>query len=237
MSESILLVGKLVFASMGVAVGVSLAAQARREGGPGLHTVALAAIAIGGLGLLAAPVADWLESPAIAVAGELAIRAGLLLLCAFIAGTFRPGAAGLVAASGCGVLLLGSMGWDLFGQPSLLDYDYRRWSSHANQASVALPFAWSAGESMVLWMRARRRVALGLAEPEVVERFMLWAVTTTCFVAICGLAIVNGFALSRGAGEVAACAQATRGLLYVVIAGCIWRAIFRSAPAAEPSAA
>ena len=239
MSESILLVGKLAFASVGLAVGVRMAILARREGGFGLHSVALAAIAVGGFGMLVAPAADLLESGALAVVSELGVRVGLLLLCAFIAGTFRPGPVGTVAASACGLLLLASMAWDILGQPSMIQYDYTRWSSHGNQAAVALPFAWSAVESAVLWIRARRRVALELEEPEVAERFLLWTITTACFVAICGLAIANGFALAAGAPELSGAAQATRGLLYGVITVCIWRGVFRhlSAPDATASIA
>src|SRR5690606_30936279 len=35
---------------------------------------------------------------------------------------------------------------------------------------------WGAGEALVYWRRMRRRVALGLADPLVADRFLLWGI-------------------------------------------------------------
>lgn len=236
---TVFLLGKLAFAAVGVAVGARLAASVRRDwagAGLGLHTVALAAIAFGGLGLAVAALAPVLESFGWAVAGEVGIRAGMLLLCVFIAGTFRPTAVGVVVALLCGVGLVGSIAWDIAAQPSLLDYDYTRASSHANQLSIGLPFAWVTGESALLCSRARRRLALGLAEPGIVRRYALWASATASFVGICGLAIAAGLADAAGAARAAAWAHGLRGLLYFVIVAAVWQGIFRPlSTGAEPS--
>lgn len=234
MAGTILLLGKLAFALIGVAVGIRLAGETIRSG-VGLHTVALAAICIGGVGLLAMPAAQPLESVALVLVGELAVRIAMLLLCAFIACTFRPGPAGVAAAVGCAVLLLSSLVWDLRAQASLLDYDYTQPSSHANQLTVAVPFAWSAVESFLLWARARRRLALGLSDANLVRQYLLWTITTGCFVAIAGLAIASGLAQAAGAAREADLAQALRGVLYFVITACVWRGIF-SHRVEEPAA-
>lgn len=225
MGGVVLLLGKLSFALIGIAVGVKLA-PAAREDGLGLHTVALAAICIGGVGLLAMPAAKPLDSMPLALLGELAVRAAMLLLCVFIAGTFRPGPGGVVAALVCAALLISTLVWDLLAQASLLQYDYTQLSSHANQLSVAAPFAWSAAESGMLWSRARRRFALGLIDAILVNRYLLWCVTTGCFVGIALLAVASGLAQSAGATGGADLAQGGRGLLYLVITACVWRGLF-----------
>lgn len=226
MGALLFLMGRVAFAAIGVAVGWQLVGEARRGGGIGLHTIALAAIAVGGLGLLAMPLADALASQGLSLAGEIAVRVAMLLLCFFVAGTFRPGPAGVAAAGLCSVLLVATLVWDALAQTSLVAYDYTRPSSHANQLAVAIPFAWSALESAVLWRRNRRRMRIGLGDPVLAERFLLWSAITTCFVGICLLAIAAGLASAAGATHGAALAQGLRGGLYLAITGLVWRARF-----------
>lgn len=220
-------IGKIAFAAIGVAVGWQLAAEVRRGESPGPHRVALAALSVGGLGLVAMPLADALGSEALSLGGEVAVRIALLLLCLFIARTFRPGALGLAGAAACGLLLLATLAWDVAAQPALTRYDYARPSSHASQLSAAIPFAWSALESGVLWRRARRRLRIGLGEPVLAERFLLWSLATACFVAISLLAIAAGEAEAAGLAERADRIHGVRGLLYLTISGLVWRARFR----------
>jgi len=226
MGDAAFVLGKIAFAAIGIAVGGQLVAEARRGDGLGLHTVALAAVGVAGLGLLAMPLADALGSERLSLAGEVAVRAALLGLCFFVAGTFRPGTAGLAAAAACAALLVGTLLWDVLAQPSLLRYDYTRPSSHANQLAVALPFAWSALESGAAWRRARRRVRVGLEDPRLAEHFLLWSLATACFVGICGLAVAAGLAEQAGAGRGADLAHGLRGVLYLAITGLVWRARF-----------
>lgn len=237
MGAVIFLIGRVAFAAIGVAVGWQLVAEARRGDGIGLHTVALAAIGVGGLGLLAMPLADTLASEALSLTGEIAVRAAMLLLCFFIAATFRPGPAGVAGAAICSALLIATLVWDVHAQPSLVHYDYGRPSSHANQLAAAIPFAWSAVESAALWRRARRRIRVGLGDPVLAERFLLWSAITTCFVAICGLAIVSGLAHAAGATRGAGVAQGLRGVVYLAITGLVWRARFAGSHPVESPAA
>lgn len=230
--------GKLAFAAMGVAVGVRLAARARERGFLGLHTVALAAICAGGLGLLLGPVAEAQGSMPLLIASESGVRAGMLLLCVFIAGTFRRTPVGVAGAALCAVFLVAAIVWDLRAQPSVGSYDYARPSSHANQASIAIPFLWATLESAAHWMRGRRRLTLGLADPLAVRSFLIWSATTGCFVGVCALAIFAGVASAAGAERAADIAHALRGVLYLAITAGVWMGLFqKSAVDAEPSRA
>ena len=224
---ALLVVGKLCFAVVAVAVGWKLASELRREGGGlGLHALALAAIAIGGVGLIAIPIGQAMASSPLAFAGELGMQAGMVLLSVFVWRTFRAqGSLGAVAALTCIATLVGTFAWDVAAQASLIDYDAVLPSSHAYQVGVALPFLWSCVESAVLWSRGRRRLALGLADPEVVSRYLLWAFVTACFVSICILAILAALAHAAGEASLSGAAQGLRGLLYLAISVGIWRGV------------
>lgn len=237
MGATLFLLGKVAFAAIGIAVGCNLAARIRHSGEMGLHTIALAALGIGGLGLLAMPMAGLVGSEALSLAGEVAVRIGLLLLCFFVALTFRSTPVGFGLATLLSVLLIVTLAWDVTAQPSLLRYDYRRPSSHANQLVAALPFAWSALESGAEWLRARRRMRLGLCDPAVAERFALWSLTTGCFVAIALLAVAAGAASAAGARGEADLAHGLRGALYLAISALVWRGMFGTQAAQAGSAA
>jgi hypothetical protein len=233
-----LTLGKLVFAAMGVAVGVRLWAKARRHGFWGLHSIALAAICIGGIGMLLEPLAQARRSMALMIAAESGIRAAMFLLCVFLAGTFRRTRVGYAGAALCAVFLVAAIVWDLLAQQSIAAYDYARASSHANQVSIAIPFLWATLESHAHWVRGRRRLALGLADPLVVRTYLIWSVTTGCFVGICALAIFAGVASAAGAEQAAGIAHALRGILYLAITAAIWLGLFHDKSAvAEPSRA
>jgi hypothetical protein len=48
---------------------------------------------------------------------------------------------------------------------------------------VGLAFAWAGAESLAYWRTSRRRLALGLADPVVTHRFLLWGIASaTSFV-------------------------------------------------------
>lgn len=237
MSDAILMLGKLVFAAMGIAVGFKLAGTMRERGASGLHTVALGAICTGGVGLMGLPVANALESVPVLWLAEAGIRIGMLLLCVFIAGTFRPSPVGWTAATVSGAFLIGAIVVDLRTQTGFEGYDYTAWTSHANQLSIAIPFLWATSESVTLYLRGRRRLELGLADPIVVRSYLIWAVTCACFVGICTLAITGGLATAAGHPMVAGLAHGVRGVLYLVITASIWMGLFRRAPQPHASPA
>ena len=65
---------------------------------------------------------------------------------------------------------------------------------------VGLSFLWTALESLTYHRMLRRRLALGLADPVVVNRFLLWALSGLALVALCGgigASILAGYAPLR----------------------------------------
>jgi hypothetical protein len=243
--EGILILGKLCFAAIAVAVGARLAREVRSQDAIGLHALALAAICIGGIGLAIIPIGQSLgDTPTgagVVLTGEWSMRAGMVLFCVFTWRTFRPeGLLGVAVTGGCAALLVGALVFDILSQPSVAHYDYGLPSAQLSQLSIALPFAWSCFESGVLWDRARRRLALGLADPAVVRRYLAWWCAMLCFVLICLLATVAGGAHDAGRNGLADAAQAARGILYLAVAALAWLGFFSStrrtpAPAAAPS--
>lgn len=73
-------------------------------------------------------------------------------------------------------------------------------------AGRALPFAWSAAESWHYHAKLQKRLALGLADPVVTDRFRLWALNTTSVsiaFAIFGVAVAQGIPVSSSPGVLA----------------------------------
>ena len=64
MASGVLILGKLCFAAIGIAVGARLARDLWSRGEVGLHAVALAAICVGGIGLAAIPIGQSLGDTA-----------------------------------------------------------------------------------------------------------------------------------------------------------------------------
>jgi len=116
-------------------------------------------------------------------------------------------------------------------------YDYGLLSAQLCQLSIAVPFAWSCLESGLLWGRARRRLALGLADAAVVRRYLVWWFAMLCFVLICVLAMAAGEARDAGRNGLADATQAARGILYLVVAALAWLGVFSSARKAPAPAA
>jgi hypothetical protein len=227
-----LLGGKLAFGAAGIAAGSHVLGMARRDGGFGPHALAAVAIAAGSLGLLLFPLARALPGSVlpevVSGAGEILLRVAFALLAVFVWRVFRPDsrAAGLAAAA-CGLLLLATFTWDLRVQPSLALYDATLPSAWAAQFSFALVFAWSCGEAALEWRRARRRAALGLADPLVAHRFGLWAVATGALVGVSLLGNAVGFAQSRGLTDLEGGLMLVRGLLYLPAVLAVWLGVFQ----------
>jgi hypothetical protein len=105
---------------------------------------------------------------------------GIGLACAFLftQRVFRPGASWAIAFAGGGIALLG---YGLVaGIAFVLRAPDRAGMSSPDspviwlQLAAVLAYTWSATEGFRCWAQARRRMRLGLADPVVVNRFLLW---------------------------------------------------------------
>lgn len=110
-------------------------------------------------------------------AGLLGVHVPVAAIALFTWRVFRPRAPwatalALALAGGTAALL----GWALAispeGAAGLMRPGPLYWA--ANAAKVGA-FAWACAEATLYWGRARRRLALGLADPVVTNRFLLWA--------------------------------------------------------------
>lgn len=76
-------------------------------------------------------------------------------------------------------------------------------------AAVGLAFAWSAVESLREWSASRRRQAIGLADPVVTHRFLLWGVasaTSCALMAVVVACVLKDMTIMREALPLAAMA-------------------------------
>lgn len=231
LAATTLLGGKLAFGAAGIASGFQVLRLARQQGGLGPHALAAAAIASGSLGLVLFPLAPLVPGKAgpevVGGAGELFLRVAFALLAVFVWRVFRPTsrvAAGAVA--GYLAFHLAVFTWDLREQPSLAHYDAKLASAWVSQLSFSLVFGWSCVESLLEWRRARRRVLMGLATPEVAHRFVLWAIATAALVGVCMLGNAVGFAEQQALPALHAWLTFLRGLLYLPAVVAVWVGFF-----------
>ncbi len=235
LASSILIAGKVAFAAVGLLAGTRLAGLARREGGLGPSGLAATMILVGGAGLAAITVGERLGETSlatiVAIGGEIAMRLGIAGLFVFVAWVFHPGRFWAAAAAVGGIGLLGaSLAWDYASQSHWSRYDPSLPSYIASQLSIALPFAWGTFETGSQWLRSRRQLRLGIGDPVISNRFLLWTVACICFAAICGLGTLAGWAYGAGHHTLTAWVTACRGLLYLPIVVAVWLGMF--APAA-----
>jgi hypothetical protein len=134
------------------------------------------------------------------VAGHVALSLASVALLVFTRRIFRPDAPWarrLVWLGGSGALAALALlpldgGAAREDAPSLL----------ALNALRTLTYAWSFAEALHYWRQMRRREALGLADPLVVNRFLLWSIWSGGFALCFGLVLLvrlAGRALGAGA--------------------------------------
>jgi len=175
-------ISTLAFILAGASVGLRLlrlAAQSRErpELWIGIALFGLSGVAypfgiLGGSGRFAAPSAAALQAVAL-----VAVAVAGFSHCAFVRHVFRPAPAwsgfvlGLVAVSWAGFALSGLH--ELWRTASPLPQEGTR--VLVRQALMSGGFAWGTVEALVYHRKLRRRLALGLADPVVVDRMALWA--------------------------------------------------------------
>lgn len=100
--------------------------------------------------------------------------------------TFGAMVAVLLAAAALGGEWVGLMSATLGGGTMEEIFPRSRPWGIAVVTTLALSFLWTAVESFRYYDRLRRRVALGLADPVVANRFLLWALAGLAVVIVCG---------------------------------------------------
>ena len=213
------LLGMLAFTAVSLAVGVRLLWLARR-------TTALPELCIGASFLLAGGIGGVLttlagpEHRALYVVGSFAIDLGLSFLAVFNWRVFRPDSPWAAAAcfaciAAFAAAFLGRAVAGSFGAGSVSGWD---WLSVVARMAM---YAWGAGESLLHHAAGRRRLRLGLADPLVVNRFLLWAIG---LLAVFLIWVQLAFVMAAGADP-----RTTflgTALLGFVCAGSLWLAFF-----------
>jgi hypothetical protein len=181
------LFGLLGVASLALAslvVGTRLVLLARRHGQLPELFMGLSYLFAGFLSCVATLAAGELRKQGSAGAADVAllslaaVHAGVLFLALFVWAVFyrasRAGAAAGAAAAAYLALTFAGAAWSQAdGSPSPL------WSWLALAGRVGV-YAWAMAESLRAWSAARRRLRLGLADPLVVNRMLLWGVGIGC---------------------------------------------------------
>jgi hypothetical protein len=193
-------IGLLVAAS--IAVGFRLLALHRRSGAAPellLGLMLLLSVGVGYPLLIAADRAGPDAIRPLLVVSALGVNAGFGMLYVFTWRVFRPQALWARLFAGAGVLAMAAsaawrchytitqadprIGIEVIGQ------------SLAQTATVVAAYGWTAFESLRYWGLMRRRARIGLAEPEVANRFLLWGLMSLFVTA--GV-LLNSIAMARG---------------------------------------
>jgi hypothetical protein len=217
-------IGKLAFAATGALAGISLARTARRTGGFPPEAWASAMVFIGGVGLISFAVGDAIgaETSALVraaiIGGDLFERLALSLLYLFVWLVFRRRERWATGATAVGIALLAmSFAFELT-TGNLPHHDSRSLAYRTSQLVFALPFLWSAAETRLTHLRIRKQVSLGLADPMVCNRFLLWSAATAAFAGNCLAAWAASTAGATGHGGLEGAFSILRGVLYFLVA-------------------
>jgi hypothetical protein len=195
------LASMVAFSVVGTTVGWRILRIARRTGGAPERWIALCLLPICGFGYPLLVVAQAFDGMPALVAMSLGVAAanfGLSSIFFFTRAVFRPGIRWLGPALGIFVALLlfhwGALTLALLETHSPGDAFDVRLTLLVDAVSAA-GFGWAALESLVYWSALRRRTALGLADPLVAHRMLLWGLVGISSVVING---VNALTAVRG---------------------------------------
>jgi len=187
LAGSLYLFSTFAFAAMAAVIGIRLVALSRRTGGSAERLLGwgLQLTAGWGYGVMIASILvrqalGQTEAPlGQAVTGFAWVlhNLGVTAMLAFVVGVFRPGVAW---ARSLAFALAATMwiGWGLYvATGGLATATAGGWYWLAFVAIGTYPL-WMAAESFRYWARMRRRQALGLAEPILVDRFRVWGIAS-----------------------------------------------------------
>lgn len=175
------------------APSLKLLLQARRQGGgpegwAGLFFLGAAAgmpMRMVGATLMQAGAES---GPILNVAGHVGMGVSALALTVFTWKVFHPDSTrGRAVAM---TLIASQVGTVGFGFVSGHIHVEESGAIVAINAMRVVPTVWACFESVRYWLRMRRRVALGVGDPVVANRFALWAIWTAAFAALPATALV-----------------------------------------------
>jgi hypothetical protein len=222
--------GGLAFVLASILLGVRLLLLARRTRELPELCIGLAMLLMGGLGyplIIAARMALRLPGPARVGVMEFAVllmAVGILAVGVFNWQVFRPAErwplGALVAAALSMLVCLLVQAHDPGMEAAAFHNQglgFRLFLLHS-----ALASGWGAAESLITWSRLRRRLRLGLADPVVAERVLLWAVASLAAAIISATSTIAGFLdINFAATTFGAAVTAPLGL---IAAGSMWLA-------------
>jgi hypothetical protein len=222
------LVGGLAFAAVGLVVGIRLLALARRTRGLPEILIAVALLCGGlGVGFLRAMALHAPLSEGLVIAAALAVHfcRGVTIY-AIVVMIWRVFAPGRIWSSTLGGILLLGVALVLIGEvremrpPATTSHPlYWAWCG-----LLTVSFGWGSWEPLRYHAKLRRRMRLGLADPVVANRILLWGVASGC-IAIQLPVVVAGMVLG-GEDRIAPWALAVFSGLSCLAAATIWLAFF-----------
>jgi hypothetical protein len=166
-------------------------------------------------------------------AGLLCISAGALALSYFNWRVFRPGAAGgAVFAALCLAMAVGTVGAGVatgFAAPGI--HETFGWIGALSRAGV---YAWASFETLRYHALMRRRLAIGLVDPESTRRFLYWGIGAGAATAIFANNMLRA-GLGLDPDPRALGAALPTGVLGCTAAACIWLTFRTRAATAEPA--
>lgn len=189
----IYIISTAIFSILAIVVAIRLLALSRRtqqipERSVGLSIGLAAGLGYGTLifGLVGRRAAGWDDAPEfytwIIGAGWIFHNLGVSFMLDFVRRVFRPGEAWAgVLQVGLTSLLWGAWTIDVMdGGLVAARPGFYYWLCFSVIGTYPL---WTAIEALHYWSMMRRRVSLGLADPLVANRFLLWAIASLCTMA------------------------------------------------------
>lgn len=200
--QSIVVLGLVTLFGVSLAVGIKLLLLARRTRAFPEFALGFYFLVGAGIGYPLSGAAPFMGSwqSTMAVASTLCTGTATLMLYAFTARVFRQGQwigkAGVAVGALLCVVYCAGYGWmhlTATTQEEIV-HGTMTWGGVSLVMSLGA-FGWTAIESMTHWVRHRRRMVLGLADPVVTNRMLLWGLMG---VTTCGIVVIDGGLLYSG---------------------------------------
>jgi len=206
---SISLIGLVVYTIASAIVGVRLLIRANRSHGVPELLAGLSYVGAPALGYPLAIVSSQLTNRALAtpmyLVGETSLVFGCCCFLFFTVKVFRPGASWALTLAGIGSVILVASGvgivysWLAYTDPAEVTA-HARLPLAAMVGVLLLSYVWTALEGFRYYRMMRKRMALGMADAVVTNRFLLWTlsgVTSMAWISVSAIMLALGYNLAR----------------------------------------